>query len=127
MTTSLTARRVRAGGACAPRHLPCLILLATLTGVAHAAADPAELQTIVISATRIPTPMLEVASSMTVITAAEIEARQQRPFADVLKEVPGLNVVQPGRPGAVTSASHARHQLQPHQGAARWHRSVGPE
>jgi vitamin B12 transporter len=103
MTTSLTARRVRAGGACAPRHLPCLILLATLTGVAHAAADPAELQTIVISATRIPTPMLEVASSMTVITAAEIEARQQRTFADVLKEVPGLNVVQTGGPGGVTS------------------------
>jgi vitamin B12 transporter len=103
MTTSLTACRVRAGGARAPRHVPCLILLATLTGMAHAATDPAELQSIVISATRIPTPVLEVASSMTVITAAEIEARQERTFADVLKEVPGLNVVQTGGPGGVTS------------------------
>ena len=40
---------------------------------------------------------------MTVVTAAEIEARQERTFADVLKDIPGLNVVQTGGPGGVTS------------------------
>ena len=40
---------------------------------------------------------------MTVVTAADIEARQERTFADVLKDVPGLNVVQTGGPGGATS------------------------
>ena len=67
------------------------------------AADADEIQPLVITATRVPTPIVEVASSMTVVTAADIEARQQRTFADVLKDVPGLNVVQTGGPGGVTS------------------------
>ena len=61
------------------------------------------LQTVVITATRIPTPQLELASSVTVVTAEQIEARQERTFADVLKDIPGLNVVQTGGPGGVTS------------------------
>ena len=61
---------------------------------------------------------------MTVITADEIDARQDRTLADALKEVPGLNLVQTGGPGGADLGVHARHQLQPHQGAARWHRSV---
>src|SRR6202023_1123873 len=49
------------------------------------------------------TPLLQVASSITVVTAADIEARQERTFADVLKDIPGLNVVQTGGPGGETS------------------------
>jgi vitamin B12 transporter len=70
--------------------------------VAHA-DDGDELQPVVITATRIPTPILDVASSITVVTAADIEARQERTFADVLKDIPGLNVVQTGGPGGETS------------------------
>jgi vitamin B12 transporter len=70
--------------------------------IAHA-DDGSELQQVVITATRIPTPILEVASSITVVTAADIEARQERTFADVLKDIPGLNVVQTGGPGGETS------------------------
>jgi vitamin B12 transporter len=58
---------------------------------------------IVVTATRIPTPELEVASSITVITAGEIEAHQLRSLPAVLNDVPGLNVVQSGGPGAQTS------------------------
>ncbi|HYB22275.1 MAG TPA: TonB-dependent receptor, partial [Solirubrobacteraceae bacterium] len=76
-----------------------LALLAS--GAVCAAADADE--TVVISATRIPTPELDVASSVTVVTAADIELRQERTFADVLKDIPGLNVVQTGGPGGVTS------------------------
>jgi vitamin B12 transporter len=67
------------------------------------ATDADEPQQVVVSATRTPTPAVEVASSITVITADDIEARQERTISDVLKDVPGLNVVQTGGPGGVTS------------------------
>jgi len=69
-------------------------------------AAPSEetgLQSIVVAATRIPTPELQIASSVTVVTAEEIAARQIRTLPDLLKEVPGLNVVQSGGPGGQTS------------------------
>jgi vitamin B12 transporter len=63
----------------------------------------APLQQVVVSATRIATPVDHVGSSVTVITAADIAAEQLRTVTDVLKEVPGLNVVQSGGPGGQTS------------------------
>ena len=60
-------------------------------------------ETIVVGATRIPTPVAEIASSVTVITAADIEARQQRSLPDVLRSVPGVNIVQSGGAGGQTS------------------------
>jgi vitamin B12 transporter len=60
-------------------------------------------ESIVVSATRLPTPVAEVASSVTVITAATIESRQQRSLPDVLRNVPGLNIVQTGGAGGQTS------------------------
>ena len=68
----------------------------------YAAGDD-DLSVLVITATRIATPEVQVASSITVITAEEIAARQARTLPDVLKEVPGLNVVQTGGPGGQTS------------------------
>jgi vitamin B12 transporter len=58
---------------------------------------------VVVTATRLPTPESEVASSVTVITAAEIQQKQERTLPDVLADVPGLNVVQTGGPGGTTS------------------------
>src|ERR1700687_3826231 len=99
MTTGLTVRRALGSAA-------LLVSVAfpawSDTGVDRA-SDADALQTIVITATRIPTPELEVASSVTVVTADEIAARQERTFAEVLKDIPGLNVVQQGGPGAETS------------------------
>ena len=93
MTTGLSARAGVASG------FACLFL--ALGSAGPAAAD--ESATVVVAATRLPTPQIEVASSVTVISAADIEARQERTFADVLKDVPGLNVVQTGGPGGATS------------------------
>lgn len=59
--------------------------------------------TVVVTATRLPTPELQVASSITVVTADEIAARQIQTLPDLLKNVPGLNVVQAGGPGGQTS------------------------
>jgi vitamin B12 transporter len=59
--------------------------------------------TIVVTATRIPTPEIEVASSITVVSADDIAARQLKSLPDLLQQVPGLNVVQSGGPGGQTS------------------------
>jgi len=59
--------------------------------------------TIVVTATRIPTPEREVASSITVVSAEDIAARQLQTLPDLLQQVPGLNVVQAGGPGSQTS------------------------
>jgi vitamin B12 transporter len=60
-------------------------------------------ENVVVSATRIPTPLAEIASSVTLITAADIEARQQRSLPDVLRGVPGVNLMQSGGAGGQTS------------------------
>jgi len=83
-------------------HTLFCLLLAAAVLAAPARAD-ADLETVVVTATRIPTPESQVASSITVITADDIESMQNRTLPDVLKEVPGLNVVQSGGPGAQTS------------------------
>ncbi len=99
MTTGLTVRRALGRAALlAHAAFPAW----SDTGLDRA-ADADALQTIVISATRIPTPELELASSVTVVTADDIAARQERTFAAVLRDIPGLNVVQQGGPGAATS------------------------
>jgi vitamin B12 transporter len=68
-----------------------------------AAAEPSSLDTIVVTATRMPTPESQVASSITVVTADDIAATQTQTLPDVLKVIPGLNVVQVGGPGGQTS------------------------
>ena len=63
----------------------------------------AESEGVVVSATLIETPVSEIGSSVTVITEKEIERDQKRTLPDVLRTVPGLNVVQTGGPGGKTS------------------------
>jgi vitamin B12 transporter len=60
-------------------------------------------ESIVVSATRLATPVAQVASSVTVITAANIEARQERSLPDALETVPGLFVERTGGVGGQTS------------------------
>src|SRR5690242_2874945 len=88
-----------------PRGLAVLVVPALSSFPLSAArADdsvpqPVLLAPLVISATRLPTPASEVASSVTVITGEEIERKQQRTMPDLLRDVPGLNVIQTGGPG----------------------------
>ncbi len=95
MTTACPARRTGAATGLS-------LILFTIAAPAWA-EDVEEPQPVVVSATRVPTPPEQVASSVTVVTAADIEARQERTIVDVLKDVPGLNVVQTGGPGGTTS------------------------
>ncbi len=89
MTTGLTVRRALGSAA--------LLAHAAFPAWSDTGLDRAS------DATRIPTPELELASSVTVVTADDIAARQERTFAAVLRDIPGLNVVQQGGPGAATS------------------------
>ena len=64
---------------------------------------PVNSEHVVVSATRVATPIDQVASSVTVITAPEIEARQERSLPDVLRDVPGVSITQTGGAGGQTS------------------------
>jgi len=78
-------------------------VLSVLGQVAWAADEESASDSVVVAATRIPTPEFQIASSVTVITADDIEARQQQTLSDVLRDVPGLNLVQTGGPGGQTA------------------------
>jgi vitamin B12 transporter len=67
------------------------------------AARAQDSENVVVTATRLPTPQDQLGNSVTVIDAAQIDARQQRSLPDVLQDVPGLNVVQSGGLGGQTS------------------------
>jgi vitamin B12 transporter len=66
-------------------------------------SQPVALPTITVSATTIPTPTDQVASSVTVITAADLQRDQRKTVPDALNAVPGVNVVQTGGAGGQTS------------------------
>ena len=88
--------------------LATLGLIASIASAAPAdednsAADSGGPEAVVVTATRIPTPAAEVASSITLITADDIANRQSQDLPSVLEDVPGLNLVQSGGPGGQTS------------------------
>ncbi len=58
---------------------------------------------IVVTANRIPTPLSQVASSVTIITAEEIRANRWHSLAEALAAQPGLRVAVSGSTGAQTS------------------------
>jgi vitamin B12 transporter len=83
-----------------------VIVLTAATSAARAADDSspeAVPEAVVVTATRIPTPESQIASSITIVTAADIAAKQDQTLPDALQDVPGLNVVQSGGPGEQTS------------------------
>jgi vitamin B12 transporter len=70
---------------------------------ADSSATPGQETAVVVSPTATVTPVDQVASSVTVITAKDMERDQRRTAPDALATVPGLNVVQSGGPGGLTS------------------------
>lgn len=59
-------------------------------------------ESVVVSAAQVEVPMTEVTSSVTVIGAAEIEARGLHSVADALRTVPGLTLASAGGLGTTT-------------------------
>lgn len=59
-------------------------------------------ESVIVSAAQVEVPLSQAASTITVLTGAELERRQIHSVADALRSVPGLTVVATGGPGAVT-------------------------
>src|SRR6185437_3708679 len=90
------------------RRIGATLALAALLAHPASAQDNTSSNTqvlpqIVVSPTTIPTPSNEIASSVTVITAADLERDQIRTVPDALNAVAGLNVVQTGGLGGQTA------------------------
>jgi vitamin B12 transporter len=58
---------------------------------------------VVVTAARLETPVREIASSITVITRADLERTNQTSVLEALRDTIGLTVVQNGGPGAASS------------------------
>ena len=103
---SIADARLRARGSRLFASTILAFALTPLSWLGAFAQQPAavtELPVVVVSPTTIPTPIDQIASSVTVITAADIARTQRRTLPEVLDTVPGLNVVQSGGAGGLTS------------------------
>jgi vitamin B12 transporter len=63
----------------------------------------AEVEPIIVTATRFDIPLDQSPASVSVITSEDLAQKQIERVSDALREVPGLNVVQTGTPGQLTS------------------------
>ncbi len=70
---------------------------------ARSQSRPAVREEIVVTANRLEAESREVGSSVTVITAEEIELKRKTSVAELLRTVPGVEVVRGGGPGQITS------------------------
>jgi len=93
---------------------PNRIAAALLTGAAGLAAaaaplaaqqpdDTVRLSAIVVTATRLPTPLVSTTSAVTVLTGDELRSRGINTVAEALRGVPGMDVVETGPFGGTTS------------------------
>ena len=60
-------------------------------------------ESVLVSAAQVDVPLSRAADTVTVITAADLQARQIETVADALRLVPGLGVTRSGGRGAITS------------------------
>lgn len=87
------------------KYAVALGLVLAVCGSAMAEEKTAQLGEVVVTATRDEVPIEQVGSSISVITAKEIEQQQKRTVADALRMLPGLDVKSSNGPGSVTEIS----------------------
>src|SRR5215467_13812625 len=84
-----------------------LVLAAVVCRAQEATPTPspteAEVESVVVSATRFDIPLDQSPASVSVITSQDIEQKQIQRVSDALREAPGLSVVQTGTAGQLTS------------------------
>jgi vitamin B12 transporter len=81
-------------------------MIAALLVAALSVQDPQDtvtLRPVVVTATRVPTPLAAVSSAVTVISGESLRVRGIRTVADALRDVPGATVVETGPYGSITS------------------------
>ncbi|MCG8494188.1 MAG: TonB-dependent receptor, partial [Sneathiellales bacterium] len=82
--------------------LVCSTAVLALSALSPAFSEEVKLDEIVVSAGRTPVEAEKVGRAYTVITAEELEKKQTRYVADVLRQVPGLAVSRTGSFGGLT-------------------------
>ena len=90
-----------------PSRTAAAAVLAAALGAPVLAAqqpeDTVKLNPIVVTATRVPTPLASVSSAITVVTGEELRERGIGTVAEALRDVPGVDVVETGPWGGATS------------------------
>src|ERR1700704_150700 len=64
-------------------------------------SQPQKLPPVVVTATRIEQPVSEIGTTVTVVDRSQIESQQIQTIDNVLRQVPGVSVMQGGSPGTV--------------------------
>jgi vitamin B12 transporter len=64
-----------------------------------------KLNPVVVTATRIPQPIADIGTTITVVEDPQIQEQKIQRVEEVLREVPGVQVTQSGSPGSVTDVS----------------------
>jgi len=80
-----------------------VLLLFQIVAIAQKDSVKTTLSEIVVTATKTETPYYELGSSVTVINSDDISKKQLTTVVDVLREAPGLSIMQQGGPGKVAS------------------------
>jgi vitamin B12 transporter len=80
-----------------------LLAVAPTDLTAQEQPDTFRLRELVVTATRLPTPVAEAPGSITVVTGAQMRERGQRFVADALRSVPGVSVTHSAGPGSLTA------------------------
>ena len=75
------------------------LLPLTVAVSGHADEQPAQMQQMVISSTKLEKKLSHLTQSVTVITADDIESKSYTDFSEVLRAVPGIEFKQAGGPG----------------------------
>ncbi|HLA14580.1 MAG TPA: TonB-dependent receptor [Gemmatimonadaceae bacterium] len=80
-----------------------LLALTIRSAASGQETDTAQLETVVVSASKTPQPAKTLTQPVTVLLGEDLRARGVTRVSDALKEVPGASLVQSGSYGAVTS------------------------
>src|SRR3954469_4034376 len=86
--------------------VPCVAVAFVLVSAIELSAqqnDTTRLGTVVVSASKVPTPASTLTQAITVLSGADLRARGVTRVVDALREVPGAALVQSGSYGAITS------------------------
>ena len=72
-------------------------------GTSQQQPPPARLTEVVVTATKIETPLAHTAAAVTTVTAEEIQYQQVTDTLELLRDIPGFTIVQTGSRGGITS------------------------
>ena len=85
------------------RRIQLIALLSPIIAVSAHADDTVIQQQLVVTATRVPTPVLDIPAGVSVIDRQTIEERGYNTLAEALSAIPGVRVSQSGGAGGIAS------------------------